>query len=176
MKKNKRAFSGTPLGTASEAKVSATAAESRSVNLKNILVPIDFSEPSRKALEYARQMALGFGASVTLLYVLEPIPYPYDFSASYPLVADNPELLKTAGGKLKELAATLKAGSEPVKSLMRQGNPAHEICAAAQELGIDLIIIATHGYTGLKHVLLGSTAEKVVRHAPCPVLTVRERA
>src|SRR5438093_12150009 len=96
MKKNKRAFSGTPLGTASEAKLSGAAAESRSVNLKNILVPIDFSEPSRKALEYARQMALRFGASVTLLYVLEPIPYPYDFSASYPLFDDITELLTMA--------------------------------------------------------------------------------
>lgn len=151
-------------------------AKAKSFSLKKILVPVDFSNPSKKALQYALPLASQFGAEITLLYVLEPIPYPNDFLASYPLVADNSDLLKAARKELTELSEKLKAGSQPAQTLLRHGNPAHEICAAAKDLGIDLIVISTHGYTGLKHVLLGSTAEKVVRHAPCPVMTVRAPA
>ena len=61
------------------------------------------------------------------------------------------------------------------EALVRAGQPYYEITTAAKELDVDLIVITTHGRTGLKHALLGSTAERVVRHAPCPVLTVRER-
>src|ERR1051326_135451 len=147
------------------------ASANQGLMLKRILVPVDFSEPSRKALQYAQRMAATFGAGITLLYVLEPIPYPNDFGMSYPLITDNTELLKTATEQLNALAAEL-AGAEPAKVLVRNGNAAQQICAAAQELNIDLIVISTHGYSGLKHVLLGSTAEKVVRHAHCPVLTV----
>lgn len=143
------------------------------VALKSILVPIDFSAAGRAALKYGRRFAEQFGAKVTLLYVIEPIPYP-DF-ASVPAM-ETRATARAAKLKLEELA--LNAGL-PAAGLdgcvVRVGSPFQEIIAAARSLKTDLIVISTHGYSGLKHVLLGSTAERVVRHAPCPVLVVRQR-
>lgn len=141
--------------------------------LKKILVPIDFSECSRKALQYAVPFAKQFGASLTLLHVVH-INYagaeygPIDFPLLERQLQENGE---------KQIAALVKkhiGDQVPAETLVRTGRAASEIVEAARELDIDLIIISTHGYTGLKHVFLGSTTENVVRYAPCPVLTVRE--
>ena len=135
--------------------------------LKKILVPIDFSESSRKALRYAIPFARQFGAEVTLLHVVQPYPpvpemAPVDVDmiqdAEQELKAFQPELEKAVDSHL----------------LVRVGTPHLAIIEAAKNLEIDLIILSTHGRTGLAHVLLGSTAEKVVRHATCPILVVRE--
>ena len=143
------------------------------LNIGHILVPTDFSEPSHNALRYARRFAEQFGAKITLLFVNEPVMYP-DF-AYYPLTMENDQVMKIASAKLATIGAK-EIGTEHVeKILVRNGNPFHEITEAARTLKVDLIIISTHGYTGLKHALLGSTAERVVRHAPCPVLTVRDK-
>jgi nucleotide-binding universal stress UspA family protein len=87
----------------------------------------------------------------------------------------NTNLVLNAERKLAELIKERIGNRVPNESLVRRGPAYSQIVAAARDLNADLIILATHGYTGLKHVLLGSTAERVVRHAPCPVLTVRDR-
>ena len=138
-----------------------------------ILVPVDFSEPSQKALHYARPFAEQFGASLTLIHVVEPITYPMDFGY---IPLETPDLeqqrLTDLGAKLAKLGKGL-AASVPVESFIRVGRAWKEIVETAKTQGTDLIIVSTHGYTGLQHALLGSVAEKVVRHAPCPVLVVR---
>jgi universal stress protein A len=136
-------------------------------SLKRILVPMDFSECSRKALLYAVPFAKQFNAELILLHVVEP----------YPAV---PELttfeVETLNDGRRELEAACRAvsGEVPAHGELRNGLARLEIANAARELGIDLIVLSTHGRKGLSRMLLGSTAEMVVRHAPCPVLIVRE--
>jgi universal stress protein A len=146
------------------------------LKLQQILVPTDFSECSQKAVEYALAFARQFGASLTLLHVLEPVPYPAGSDYMLGEVQNlHAKIEDEAHVRLMDLVRT---GIEPDISaapMIRIGIAWQEITEVARERDIDLIIIGTHGYTGLKHLVLGSTAEKVVRHAPCPVLTVRER-
>jgi universal stress protein A len=143
------------------------------LKIRSILVPTDFSAPARQALRHAVALAEQFGAKLTLLNVVEPIGATPDFAYN-PLVLDNEKVIAAALDHLKRLPE--KEGIDPVlieKTVARSGPPYSEICDAAKALKSDLIVIATHGYTGLKHVFLGSTAERVVRHAPCPVFVVR---
>jgi len=143
------------------------------LSLKTIVVPIDFSPPSMTALSYATRLAGQFGSVIRLVHVVEPAPFLNDLP-SVALVRPDQEIAKEA--KLK-LQATVQQEIEelvPVYPEVRIGKAYNEIVAAAKVSGADLIVIATHGYTGLKHALLGSTAERVVRHAHCPVLVVRE--
>ena len=143
--------------------------------IKSILVPTDFSTPSKKALDYAVPFAERFGAKLTLLHVVEPVATP-DFVNSFPLMMENDKVMAACKAQLQSLVKQKAIDPKLVeKTLVRQGRAFHEIADAARTLKVDLIIISTHGYTGLKHALLGSTAERVVRHAPCPVLVVRER-
>jgi universal stress protein A len=135
--------------------------------IKSILVPIDFSAASKKALKYAVPFAEQFGAKLTLLHVVEPL--------GGSLAMENDEQAAACKSHL-EMVIKRQAINPALldKTLIRQGRSFHEIANAARTLKVDLIIISTHGYTGLKHVFMGSTAERVVRHAPCPVLVVRE--
>ncbi len=142
--------------------------------LKRILVPIDFSEPSLKALRYAVPFAERFGATIYLVHVIESSFFIADVQ-NVVLAMPQPELVENARKKLLSLADREIEELVPVSIEVRLGRSFDQIAAAAKELDVDLIIIATHSYTGLKHVLLGSTTERVVRHAPCPVLTVREQ-
>ncbi len=140
--------------------------------IKDILVPIDFSDASKRALASAVPLAEQFGAKLTLLYVAEPVAVP-EFAAS--LILENDKVMRAAKAKLDRLCE--QAGINPAlvgRTLARTGAPYHEITEAERSLKSDLIVISTHGYTGLKHVVLGSTTERVVRHAPCPVFVVRE--
>jgi nucleotide-binding universal stress UspA family protein len=137
-------------------------------------VPVDFSAPSVAALRYAARFAEQYGARLFLLHVVEPVGTP-DF-AYYPLVMDNDKVAAAARAELDQITKRTKISPELIaKRLVRTGAAFHEITAAAESLKADLIIIATHGYTGLKHVFLGSTTERVVRHATCPVLVVRNQ-
>lgn len=146
------------------------------LKIKRLLVPTDFSSPSKNALRYAVKFAEQFGATVTLLHVVEPLIQPGDGYGAVAVPLVNIETLqKDATSKLNTLAQAEIEELIPVNVLVRSGKPYHEIVTVAKEGDIDLIIIATHGYTGLKHLFLGSTAERVIRHAPCPVLAVRER-
>ena len=141
------------------------------LKLKSILVPIDFSKISQKALEYAVPIAKQFGAKITLLHAIEPPPYSVDLTY-VPMGEGFPiEPMK------KELDALAKStiGPEFLKEVFVQVGTAFEVITnVARDCKTDLIVITTHGHTGLKHVFMGSTAERVVRHAPCPVLVVRK--
>ena len=140
--------------------------------IKSILVPIDFSPPSEKALDYAVSLANQFGAKLTLLNVVEPFPTP-DFTY-YPLVMENDKIQAETKRRLEHVRVKARIDPQLVeKTLVRNGVPYREITDAARMLKVDLIVISTHGYTGLAHVFMGSTAERVVRHAECPVLVVR---
>ncbi len=141
--------------------------------LNRVLVPVDFSDCSHKALQYALPFAKAFDATLTLLYVVEPF-YPVPEMAGVDVVLIEKQLRE--GGD-RQLAALRKGvgDSAAVETLLRVGRPETEIIKAARELDCDLIILSTHGRTGLAHVFMGSTAEQVVRRAGCPVLVVRER-
>jgi universal stress protein A len=147
-----------------------------SINLKRILVPVDFSGPSQQALTYALRFAKEFGSEVTLFHVIEKhgagsglseLPAELEYS--------NKQLTKTKN-QLRALSASSRTpGSPTIRSVIRKGLPSHEIVEAAKDLETDLIVIATHGYTGWKHFCIGSVTERVVRAAPCPVFVVREK-
>ena len=154
---------------------SAATASPLPFRIKSILVPIDFSASSKKALDYAVTFARQFKAKLTLVHVVEPIATP-DFAASFPLAMENDQSMAAAKKQLESLVKAARVPRSAVeKILVRFGRSFHEIADAARTRKVDLIIISTHGYTGLKHALLGSTTERVVRHAPCPVLVVRQR-
>lgn len=141
--------------------------------LKKILVPIDFSEISKEALAYAAFLAGQFGAEIILLHVTEKAPIDYLLGPGLMNHLVVP-MMKQAEADLARVAGSLSKthGAHP-SAVVRTGRPFEEICRAARTLSADLIVLTTHGYTGLKHVVLGSTAERVVRHADCPVLAVR---
>jgi len=160
----------------------------------HVLVPTDFSETARHALHYALEEAALHHARVTLLHVLPPhtaTDVYYVRATPDPHIAYDPAL----GGRLasalpsnptvvlhdhNEEALTqlrdlmLDSFPEPWEATVAAGHPAETIVHVAQERGADLIVMGTHGRTGLRHAILGSVAEKVVRLAPCPVLTVRQ--
>jgi nucleotide-binding universal stress UspA family protein len=139
---------------------------------KKLLVPVDFSQASDAALDLAISVAKTSGASLTLLHVYG-IP-AYAFPEGFALA---PEVLTRIAAGAQEGVERLKAlhrdAGVPITALSSAGVPAEDILARARDQGFDLIVMGTHGRTGLKHVLLGSVAERVVRLAPCPVLTVR---
>ena len=142
--------------------------------LKKILVPIDFSDCSKKALQYALAFAKQFEASLVLLYVVEANYAGAEFGGMDYVLLEK-ESRETGQKLLADLAKNVVGSHAPAETLVRTGRPVMEITDVAKEKDVDLIIISTHGHTGLKHILLGSVSENVVRHAPCPVLTVRER-
>ena len=143
--------------------------------IKKILVPIDFSDYSKNALKYAAQFAKQFNAKIYLIYVVEPMIYPADFSMGQVAIPSTDiDLHSRAEEELKKLSKEIVNGNSKVEVLTKTGKPFVEIIESASANDIDLIIIATHGHTGVEHLLFGSTAEKVVRKAPCPVLTLRE--
>lgn len=146
---------------------------------KNILVATDFSDSSTVALDYGRALARVFGARLHLLHVVEV--FVVDSAAFGAAAAVLPslqlELEKSAEETLKKLITAEDRGElKAVAALRSVDTPAHAIVAYARDEKIDMIIVGTHGRKGLSHVLLGSVAEKVVRLAPCPVLTVRQPA
>ena len=145
------------------------------LEIKKILVPIDFSDYSKSALKYAVNYCKNFKAEMNLIYVVEPVIYPPDFSMGQIAIPSvNVEWDERAKQELDKLAKEQIPEGVPVKTIIKTGKPFVEIVETARELDIDLIIISTHGRTGVEHILFGSTAEKVVRKAPCPVLTLRE--
>jgi len=143
-------------------------------NLKKILVPIDFSNLSKDALPYAVLLAGHYGAELLLLHIVEKFPIDSLLGRELSHQTTVP-LMKQAEADLERTAENLsKATGVQATAVVRGGTPFAEICDAAKTGSADLIVLTTHGHTGLKHVWLGSTAERVVRHAPCPVLVVRE--
>lgn len=144
----------------------------RKIGISKILVPVDFSEPSRKAIDYALSLSKRFGAELNLVHVFEP-QYPLVGLAGNPLFIPDSDVGPRVRRHLRDLASSRDVPARPENIYAIKGRPFEEICRLAGKIGIDLIVIPTRGNTGLKHLVLGSTAERVVRHAPCPVLVVR---
>ena len=143
---------------------------SKSLSLRRILVPIDFSKNARQALRFAVPLAAQFGARITLLHIIEPVVYPTDMG----IVVTNEKIAVNASRRhLAELGQKLVPEKLRGKMIVRGGRPYFEIVEFARKMKADLMVLTTHGYTGIKRVLLGGTAERIVRHAECPVLTVR---
>ena len=144
---------------------------SRPVTLERILVPVDFSDCSLDALEYAAVVAQQAKASLLLLHVLEPVSYGLDFTLGH---SRTREQVREAWTKrLEELASSLTVTHVPVESQLRGGLPADSILDSAQTLPCDLIVMGTHGRRGISHTISGSVAEAVLRKARCPVIAVR---
>jgi nucleotide-binding universal stress UspA family protein len=146
------------------------------ISIRRILVPVDMSGTSEHALVYAAEFAEKMGAQLSILYVVsEPAAVLPDMMMPVPVATADLDDLTAAGKQsLAELIASKNLGRLNPTAEVRIGEAGAEIVAAAKELSADLLVVGTHGRTGLKHLLLGSVAEHVVRHAPCPVLTVRK--
>lgn len=144
----------------------------RTFEVHNVLVPVDFSENAEAAVCYAGGLAAKFGAKLHLLHVVEPASFVNDLR-NVPIAIDDDEVARRAESELRVLVANTLKGRAEAKAAVKQGKAYQEIVKAAKEVKADMIVISTHGYTGLKHTIMGSTAERVVRHAPCPVLVLR---
>jgi nucleotide-binding universal stress UspA family protein len=144
---------------------------------KKLLWPTDFSELSLKAARYACGFRDAFGAELHVIHVVPP-PLTPDVSvilpAEAPIAVSDPDALDAPLRGLEKLAAQQFGDVSKVVLDTFYGNPWMGICDYAKRNAIDLIIVSTHGRTGLGHVLIGSTAERIVQHAPCPVLTVKD--
>jgi nucleotide-binding universal stress UspA family protein len=145
------------------------------VEVHKILVPVDFSEHSQRALDEAVGLAKHFGAQLMVFHCY-PIPIPSVASVPYDTVPPESYLnaVRTAALQgVTEWRNKARAQGVRAEGQIGTGSPSSEIAALAEKIGADLIVIGTRGVSGLKHVLLGSVAERTIRTAPCPVLTVK---
>jgi universal stress protein A len=149
-------------------------AQSSVMPIKKILVPTDFSEASNSVYRYALRFGQQFSAELHIVHVLESILVPQLAGLPpMPMFSEDERALDES--KLSTWAGSMNTMGVKTQTMLRNGIAAHEIVEIAKQLDVDLIIMATHGYTGWKHFCIGSTAERVVRAAPCPVLVVREK-
>jgi nucleotide-binding universal stress UspA family protein len=144
--------------------------------ITNILVPVDFSPHAEYAFTYATRLAERFGAKLALLYVVDDSFVTGGWSSEI-YVPNVPELMENLIADADRRLATLKASAAALgltaETAVIRGRPAPAIVEHAKNGGFDLIVMGTHGRTGVSHVVMGSVAERVLRKAPCPVLTVR---
>ncbi len=148
-------------------------------SLQRILVATDFSEYSKEALNYAVYLARSLEATLYLLHVFEPPFYsPTGVSISIRPEVDQwiQDLRAEESKRLNMLTDEIRHQGAKVHPMFKEGTPFLEILKTAGEIPADLIVLGTHGRTGLSHLLMGSVAESVVRKAPCPVFTVRPKA
>ena len=140
---------------------------------RTILVPIDFSDASAAALDAAKELAKTFGARLHLLhcYPVHPLLRGYETPVSDGFERD---LRHAAQQRLDEWSQKVSAAGQPVTEHLSPYAPGEAIAEKAEEIGADLSVMGTRGLTGLKHVWLGSVAERTIQIAPCPVLTVKE--
>lgn len=138
--------------------------------IERILVPVDFSEFSLNALDTAEQLAQSFSAKISLLHVFQPISFPLPYGVTTPNILTE-EVRDRTHRALDALGAN--SSGDEVSTHIENGFPEHEINAFAQKNDTDLIVIASHGLTGLNRFLQGSVSQEVVRQAPCPVYTVK---
>lgn len=146
--------------------------------IQSILVPVDFSECSRAALEHAIALAERFGATIHVLHVWEPPHYVGpEFLIREPGETGHPLRDDALAQAKKEMDEFVSAFPQRARFQLRfaSGKPAQAIVTLAADEAFEAIVMGTHGRTGLPHILLGSVAEKVVRTAPCPVMSVRVR-
>jgi len=144
-------------------------------SFKSILLPTDFSDYSKYARAYAISLCREFKAKLLALHVLEDPVYPIDTTPfGFSPVQFVRERRDSAEKELEKVVEEIAKEGIETESLIVEGKPFVQIITVAREREVDLIVIGTHGRTGLSHYLLGSVTEKVVRKAPCPVLTVRK--
>lgn len=143
--------------------------------INSILVPIDFSEHSQKALSYAKEFAKQWSATIHLLHVIEPVIFPVDWGyAPVDLTNVEKEYESAAEQELSKMMETLHGeGYSAIPMVIQGGRSSDEINQYAKDHTISMICIATKGRGGVEHLLLGSTTERVLRKAPCPVLVIR---
>lgn len=139
-----------------------------------ILVPTDFSPLAEAAMERAKIMARQFGSKLVVLHAVEPVIHPVEYAIVPSEMEEiNIQLVSERKIRLAAISHKLKQGGISCRAEVKLGKPWHVICDFAKSAKCDLIVIATHGHTGPKHLLVGSTTERVVQHAPCSVLVVR---
>ena len=142
-------------------------------NIKNILLPTDFSKLSLSAAQYAVDLAKQYNAKIHLLHVIEKTP---PILTIHSLDLSEEKIIKSieddARESLNSTAAKLSEGGAEILTVLKKGLDYEEIVNYSQQNGTDVIVIATHGRTGILHTLIGSVAEKVIRYAKCPVLVI----
>jgi len=146
------------------------------MEIRRILVPTDFSAPSKQAIAYAFKLAQTLGATLVLFHVIEELPPYIGFLPPEETIKAIEELAGRARLDLAQMAVQAQDGKVEVTCQAVVGVPAPKIIEVAQEMKADMIVIATHGRTGFRHFVMGSVAEHVVSTAPCPVLTIRPTA
>lgn len=148
--------------------------QSAMTQFNQILVPIDFSEFSRDAISHAKYLAADFGSTVRLLHIVEEVIHPsFYVTGQTSLTTWFPEIEATSLKEMKKLADDAPGPQVPLEFHIKEGRAAVDIIGFAKKNLIDLIVMASHGLTGIEHLLLGSVAEKVVRMAPCPLFTIK---
>jgi nucleotide-binding universal stress UspA family protein len=147
------------------------------IKLARILVPTDFSDSARHALTYGTSFAREYEAELLLLHVVETVAAPYASDLfPVPMAEVFEEMSSYAREELEKLAVEARGRGVAVRTLVAQGKPSLEIIRTAREENADMIVLGTHGKGMLDQALFGSTTERVVRKAPCPVLSVRATA
>lgn len=141
--------------------------------VRTILVPTDFSAPAERALRYAEQLATRYQAGLVLLHAFDVDEYVAGVVG--PLSDFQARMLEEQEAQLEALAAASRARGHRVETRVPLGRPARQITHAAEECHAGLIVLSTHGRTGWRRLLMGSVSEAVIRHAPCPVLSVHAR-
>ncbi len=139
-------------------------------DFKKILVGTDFSDYSERALAYAEKLSVKFEAEILLLHVIES--FTYSLTDTMTVVGHDQALVATANALMDNLKKGLDDRKVSATCFVEHGRAYREIVKTAEDKGVDLIVIGAHGRTGMEHLLLGSVAEKVVRLAPCSVLTI----
>ncbi len=146
------------------------------MHIRSILFPTDFSDCGNFALPFAASLARTFDASIVCVHVIEPIVPTVGYSGMtepLPMADISDQLENSAERELPKIAQSEECTGLEVEELIAHGDAASEIVRVAKERQVDLIVISSHGRTGLGRILFGSTAEAVVRHASCPVLVVK---
>lgn len=146
------------------------------MQIRSILLPTDFSECGNYALSYAASLARKFGASIICVHVIEPMVPTVGYSGMtepLPLADITDQLEDSAERELPKISECEECEGLDIEEVIVHGEAATEIARVAEERNVDLIIISSHGRTGLGRILFGSTAEAVVRHSSCPVLVVK---
>lgn len=146
------------------------------MQIRSILVPTDFSECANYALSYAASLARVFGASILCVHVIEPMVPTVGYSGMtepLPIADISDQLEDSAERELPKIAECEECAGLAVEELIVRGEAAAEIVRVARDRKVDLIVVSSHGRTGLGRILFGSTAEAIVRHASCPVLVVK---
>jgi len=145
------------------------------IKLDKILIPTDFSDFSQQALQYGLSFCREYKAKMVLLHVIEDPFYPSTGgSFGFDMADFFARMQEESDRKMQELIPAAQQEGLSVERMITRGTPFLEIIRVAKEEDVDMIVVATHGRTGLAHVLMGSVTEKVVRKAPCPVLVVRK--